>query len=94
MAGRLISSVCIPPLPTCRTNGSKPRNVSMATLCPNEKMVDERRFIDVHGGGGIDKSFQPHSVVWAHPDHAHLDPRRVNPADYRQPDVYKSLLAF
>jgi hypothetical protein len=34
-----------------------------AELCPNEKMVDESRFFDVPGGGGIEKSFQSHPVV-------------------------------
>jgi len=63
-------------------------------LCSNEKMVDESRFFDVHGCGGIDKSFQSHPVIWAHLDHFHRDPVLVNPSDFRQPDVYKDLLAF
>jgi hypothetical protein len=66
-----------------------------AELCPNEKMVvDESRFFNVHGCGGMDQSFQSHPVIWAHPEHAHRDPRRVNSTDYRQPDVDKGLLAF
>jgi hypothetical protein len=54
-----------------------------AELCPNEKMVDESRFFNVHGCGVMDKSFQSHPVIWAHPNHAHRDPRRLNPTDYR-----------
>ena len=35
-----------------------------AELCPNEKMVvDESRFFNVHGCGGIEKSFQSHPVI-------------------------------
>ena len=32
-------------------------------LCPNEKLVDESRFFNVHGCGGIDKSFEPPPVI-------------------------------
>jgi hypothetical protein len=72
-----------------------PHKEGDAELCPNEKkMVDESRFFNVHGCGGMDQLFQSHPVSWAHPDHAHRDPRRVNPTDYRQPDVDKDLLAF
>jgi hypothetical protein len=53
-------------------------------------MVDERRFFNRRGWGGLNKLFQSQPVIGAHPDHAHRDPRRVNPTDYRQPDVYKS----
>jgi hypothetical protein len=72
-----------------------PRKEGDAELCPNEKkMVDESRLFNVHGCGGMDQLFQSHPVSWAHTDHAHRDPRRVNPTDYRQPDVNKGLLAF
>ena len=71
-----------------------PRGEGDAELCPNEKVVYESRFFDVHGCGGIDKSFQSHPVIWAHLDHFHRDPVLVNLFDFRQPDVYKALLAF
>ena len=58
LPSRQTSSIDIPPLPTCRTDGSEAANVDMAKLCPNEKMVDERRFSDVRGCGGIDTSIQ------------------------------------
>jgi hypothetical protein len=32
-------------------------------LCPNEKLVDGSRFFNVHGCGGIDKSFEPPPVI-------------------------------
>jgi len=64
-----------------------------AELCPNEKVVDESRFFDVHGCGGIDKTFQSHPVMWAHPGHVHRDPVLVNLSDFRQLDVYKGFLA-
>jgi hypothetical protein len=57
-------------------------------------MVDESRFFNRHGCGGMDKLFQSHPIIWAYPDHAYGDPRRVNPTDYCQPDVYKGLLAL
>jgi hypothetical protein len=60
-----------------------------AELCPNEKVVDVHRFFDGHGN-----SFQSHPIMWAHPDHFHRDPGRVNPCHYRQPDVDKGLLVF
>jgi len=34
-----------------------------AELCLNEKVVGERRFFDVHGCGGIEKSCQSHPVI-------------------------------
>jgi hypothetical protein len=34
-----------------------------AELCANEKLVDESRFFNVHGYGGIDKSFESHPVI-------------------------------
>ena len=70
-----------------------PREVD-AELCSNEKMADESRYFDVHGCEGIDKSFQSHPVIWAHPDHFHRDLVRVIPYNYRLPDVDKGLLAF
>ena len=63
-------------------------------LCPNEKMVDVRRVSNVHGCVGMDKSFQSYPVSWAHPEHTHRNPGRVNITDYRQRDVYKGLLTF
>jgi len=66
-----------------------PRGEIDVELCPNEKMVDVRRFFDGHG-----KSFQSHPIIWAHPDHSHRDPVFVDPCDYPQPDVDKGLLAF
>jgi hypothetical protein len=32
-------------------------------LCPDEKMVGERRCFDVQGCGGIEKSCQSHPVI-------------------------------
>jgi hypothetical protein len=66
-----------------------PRAKVDAELCPNEKMVDVRRCFDGHGN-----SFQSHPIMWAHPDHFHCDPGRVNPSHDRQPDVDKGLLVF
>ena len=60
-----------------------------AELCPNEKVVDVRRFFDGH-----DNSFQSHPIMWAHPNHFHRDPGRVNSCHYRQADVDKGLLVF
>ena len=65
-----------------------------AELCPNEKVVDESRYFEVHGCGGIEKSLQSHPVIRAHLDHFHPAPVLVNPSDLRQPDVYKGPLAF
>lgn len=65
-----------------------------AELCPNEKMVDECRFFDLYGCGDIHKSFQSHPVIRAHLDHFRRDPVPVDPSDFRQPDVYKGLLAL
>src|SRR6185295_16073049 len=70
------------------------RSTSDRFLGPDEKMVDESRFFVWHGCGCLNKLFQSHSVIWAHPDHTHRNPRRVNSTDYRQPDVYEGLLAF
>ncbi len=63
-------------------------------LRPNEKMVDYCGTPDVYASGGIDKSFEPHPIVWAHLDYFHRYPVFVNPSDFRQTDIYKGLLAF
>ncbi len=63
-------------------------------LGSNEKVVDERGVFNVRARGSMDKSFQSHPIGWVNPNHAHRDPRRTNPADDRQSDVYKGLLAF
>jgi hypothetical protein len=63
-------------------------------LCPNEKMIDESMFFNVPGFGGMDKPFQPHPVMWTHPEQVHHDPRRVNQTDHRQANVYEGLFAF
>ena len=68
---------------------SEMEETMQAELCPNEKVVDVRRFFDGRG-----KSFQSYPIIWAHPDHFHRDPVLVNPCDYPQPDVDKGLLAF
>jgi len=57
-------------------------------------MVEESRFFDAYGCGGIDKSFQSHPVIWAHLDHFHHNPVRVDASDFRQPDVNKDFFAF
>ena len=65
-----------------------------AELCSNEKMVDECRFFDLYGCGDIYKSFESHPVIRAHLDHFGRNPVPVNSSDFRQPDVYKGLLAL
>jgi hypothetical protein len=65
-----------------------------AELCPNEKKVDESRFFDLTNCRDIDKSIQSHPVIRAHLDHFRRDPMPVDLSDFRQPDVYKGLLAL
>ena len=91
---RLTSSTGTPPLLTRRTKGPEPRNVDMAALCPNEKLVNACRFFDMHGYGAIDTSFQPYPVTLTHMDHFHAYPVPVNFFDLCQLDIDKGLLTF
>jgi len=63
-------------------------------LGSNEKVVDECSVFNVRARGDMDELFQSHPVGWVDPNHTHRDPGGLDPADDRQPYVYKVLLAF